>query len=413
MVKCQMSVVKCKMLYHYLASDKAGKIVEGDADADDLNQALRFLSGKELRPVSVKAVKAERQAFFLFRGKINVTDKVFLTKYLALMLRVGTDLLSAVNILIADFDKPAVRNFLLEVRDNLGKGQPFYKTFEAHPESFPQTFVSLVKAAEVSGSLQHTFEELSESLTREEALRSRIRSALIYPVVILSAAFAVMIFLVTFALPKIAKVFVDAGIKPPFFSRLVFGIGLFVGSNIFIILALLFAAIGAALWLYYKTPIGRRLAEQVLTRTPVVRKVYRELAIQRLASTMSSLMKAGLPIIESINIAAGTVGLSEYKYSLERIANEGLAKGLTIGEAFKREVVFPKVVTNLIAISEKAGHMEEVLATLADFYEASVDTTLKTLVSLLEPILLLGMGLLVAVIALAIIVPIYQLTTQF
>lgn len=401
------------MLYHYLASDKSGRIVESEVDADDLNQALRFLASKELRPVSVKAVKAEKTGFLRFYGGINVSDKVFLTKYLALMLRVGTDLLSAINILIADFDKQAVKNFLIEVRDNLGRGQQFYKAFEAHPESFSKTLVSLIKAAETSGNLQHTLDELSGSLEKEAELRGRIRSALIYPIVILSASLAIMIFLVTFALPKIAKVFNEAGIKPPFFSRLVFGIGLFVGDNIFLILALLFGAIVLGLYLYYKTSVGRLFVGRLLSRTPVVKKVYRELAIQRLASTMSSLMKAGLPIIETINIAASVVGLSEYRYSLERIANEGLSRGLTIGEAFKREVVFPKVVTNLIAVSEKAGHLEEVLQTLADFYAASVDATIKALVSLLEPLLLLAMGLLVAMIALSIIVPIYQLTTQF
>jgi type IV pilus assembly protein PilC len=124
-------------------------------------------------------------------------------------------------------------------------------------------------------------------------------------------------------------------------------------------------------------------------------------------------MKAGLPIINTIKVASDTVGLIEYKYALQRIADEGLAKGLTIGEAFKREVVFPKTVVNLIAISEKAGHLEEVLATLADFYAADIDASVKSLVSLLEPILLLVMGVLVAGIALAIIVPIYQLTSQF
>ena len=401
------------MLYHYLASDKSGKIVESEVDADNLNQALKFLAGKELRPVSVKAIKAEKSTFLRFYGRITVSDKVFLTKYLALMLRVGTDLLSAIDILIADLDKPAVRNFLLEARDNLSHGQQFYKAFAAHPESFSQTFVSLVKAAEVSGNLERVLEELSKSLASEAELRGRIRSALIYPVVILSASFAIMIFLVTFALPKISKVFGEAGIKPPFFSRIVFGVGLFIGNNILAILVIFFGALGCILYFYYRTEMGKRIFDQALSRTPVVRKVYRELAIQRLASTMSSLMRAGLPIIETINIVASTVGLTEYRYSLERIANEGLAKGLTIGEAFKREAAFPKVVTNLIAISEKAGHLEEVLGTLADFYATSVDSTIKALVSLLEPILLLAMGLLVAIIALSIIVPIYQLTSQF
>ncbi len=401
------------MLYRYLAADKAGKIVEAEVDADDLSQVLRYLAGRDLRPISVKPIKEEKKGIRYFFGNINVTDKVFLTKYLALMLRVGTDLLSAINILVADFDKPSVRNFLLEIRDNLGRGQPFYKAFEVHTNIFSNTFVSLIRAAEKSGNLQQTFEELSVSMVREAELRNRIRSALIYPIVLLSASSVVMAFLVTFALPKIAKVFTESGIQPPFFSRLVFSVGLFVGNNIWILVGILLACIGGAVYVYYRTEAGKRILNLVLSRTPFIRGIYRKLAIQRLTSTMSSLMKAGLPIIETINVAADSVGLAEYRYSLVRIADEGLARGLTIGEAFKREVVFPRVVTNLIAISEKAGHLEEVLSTLSDFYAANVDSDIKSLVSLLEPILLLIMGLIVGLIAISVIVPIYQLTTQF
>src|SRR6266446_6197787 len=117
------------MLYHYLASDISGKIVEAEMEADDLSQVLHFLSSKELRPVSVNPVGKGGTGSRIFFGKINVTDKIFLTKYLALMLRVGTDLLSAIDILLADFDKPAARNLLLEIRDNLSRGQQFYKAF--------------------------------------------------------------------------------------------------------------------------------------------------------------------------------------------------------------------------------------------------------------------------------------------
>jgi type II secretory pathway component PulF len=128
---------------------------------------------------------------------------------------------------------------------------------------------------------------------------------------------------------------------------------------------------------------------------------------------MSSLMRAGLPIVQTLTIAAETVGLDSYRSALLRVANEGLEKGLTIGEAFRRETVFPKTVSSLVAISEKAGHLDEVLDTLAQFYESNIDANIKALVSLLEPAMLLIMGVMVAVIALAIIVPVYQLTTQF
>jgi type II secretory pathway component PulF len=402
------------MLFHYVAADDAGKMTEGDYEAGALNDVLQFLSGKQLRPVSVKPMEREKIGFIkeLF-GAINTSDQVFLTKYLALMLRVGTDLLSAINILIFDFDKPAMRNFLLEVREDLSKGQPFYASFARHPKDFSPTVINLIKAAEASGTLQKTFEDLSNSLEKSAEIQSKVRSAMIYPIVLLCVATAILTFLVTYALPKVANVFSQSGINPPWFSQIVFSVGLFLGANIFIILPGVLVLIGITVWVVTKTEPGKRAFGKVLTSLPLVRTVYQEIAVQRMASTMSSLMRAGLPIVQTITIAADTVGLDSYRTALLRIANDGLTKGLTIGEAFRRETVFPKMVINLVAISEKAGHLEEVLDTLSQFYESNIDGNIKALVSLLEPAMLLAMGVMVGVIALSIIVPIYQLTTAF
>ena len=329
------------------------------------------------------------------------------------MLKVGTDLLSAVNILISDFDKPAMRNFLLEVRENLSNGRPFYQAFANYPRTFSLVFVNLVKASEVSGNLQQTFEDLSNSMQREAELRSKVRSAFIYPIILTVMAFIIIGFLVTFALPKIANSFLEAGIKPPAFSRIVFGVGLFMGDHI-VFLSLSFLVIVVSLtYFFWKTSSGPRMASRIMGSLPVIKKIYSDIAIQSFAYTFGSLMKAGIPIIQSINITAEVVSSEKFKVSLRRIADEGLTKGLTIGEAFRKERVFPNVVSNLIAISEKAGHLEEVLKTLAEFYQTNVESGIKGLVSLLEPALLLIMGIMVAVIALAIIIPIYQLTAQF
>lgn len=400
------------MLYHYRAVDEKGSVVEGDVDANVLQEALLFLSQKNLRPLSVDPVKSEKPGTIkLFEGHINLEDKVFLTKYLGLMLRVGTDLLSAVNILIADSDKPAMRNFLLEVRENLTRGEPFYKTFEQYPKVFSVTFVSLVKAAEASGNLQKTFEDLNTSLASDADLQSKIRAALIYPLVLIFMALAIMTFLVTFALPKVAAVFTQSNITPPFFSRVVFTIGLFLGNNILLVFGTLFVVVFGFIIFVRKTETGRRTVDAFLTHAPGIKNIYRDIAIQRMAATMSSLMKAGLPIVQTITIAADTVPVVEFKYALLRVANEGLSQGLTIGEAFRKETVLPQSVTSLIAISEKAGHIEEVLATLADFYSSNIDASIKTAVALIEPAMLLIMGFIVAIIALSIIVPVYQMST--
>ncbi len=401
------------MLFHYSAAEASGKLTDADYEADNLDQVLQFLRGKGLRPLKIDVVNRGKTGFSIFKKKISVTDKVFLTKYLALMLRVGTDLLSAVNILITDFDKPAVREFLVEVRENLTHGQPFWKSFEAHPETFSVTFTNLIRAAELSGNLQKTFEQLSVSTQSEAELKGRIKGALIYPVILLVAASGIMMFLVTFALPKISAVFSSGGIKPPTFSRIVFGVGLFINSNLTVLIIAFIIVVGGGGWWGFTTETGKKAFQRFLTSLPVIRGIYQEIALQQMASTMNALMRAGLPIMQTISIAADTVGYHVFRDALLRISNEGLAKGLTIGEAFRREHAFPKTVTNLIAVSEEAGHLDEVLQTLSEFYAAEIDTSIKTLMSLLEPAMLLGMGVMVAVIALAIIVPIYQLTTQF
>ena len=389
-------------------------MTEGDHEADALGDVLRFLGSKQLRPISVKPIEQVKLGFFSgFFGGINTSDKVFLAKYLALMLRVGTDLLSAINILILDFDKPAMRNFLLEVREDLSKGQPFYASFARHPKEFSPTVINLVRAAEASGTLEKTFEDLSVSLEKDAELQGKIKSAMIYPIVLLCVATAILTFLVTYALPKVANVFSQSGINPPWFSQVVFTVGLFLGAHILVILPGTLIIIGLAIWVVTKTEPGKKAFARTITSVPLLRTVYQEIAVQRMASTMSSLMRAGLPIVQTITIAAETVGLDSYRTALLRIANDGLAKGLTIGEAFRRETVFPKMVVNLVAISEKAGHLEEVLDTLAQFYESNIDGNIKALVSLLEPAMLLIMGVMVGIIALSIIVPIYQLTTSF
>ncbi len=403
------------MRYHYIAFQPDGKTVEGDLDVKEPVEVLKFLAKQGLRPITVKpaGLAAGVGARRFFGQKINITDKVFLTRYLALMLKVGTDLFRAIDILIADFDKPVVKALLLEIRGSLEKGQPLHTTFARYPKFFSEVFINLIKAGESSGNLEGVFGELSASLEKESELRGRIRGALIYPILLLVMAVVIMTFLVTFALPKIAEVFSGGGIEPPLFSRLVFGVGLFLGNYIWWILGsgaiLLFA-----LWYFFaKTLAGRRFLGRLINFLPIIKPLVKKLALQRFASTMAALLRSGLPILDSLEITANTVGQEELAVSLRRIAREGIAKGMTVGEAFKREAALPKVVVNLIAISEKAGHLEEVLKTLGDFYDLEIDRALKTFVSILEPALMAFLGLVVGFIALAIIVPIYQLVGQF
>ncbi len=401
------------MKFNYIASQSDGKVIQGQIEAKDVSGVLQFLSSRGLRPVSIKPVRDSDLISGISGGKITIADQIFISKYLSLMLKLGTGLLQAINILIEDFDKKAVRSFLMEVRDNLESGRPFFSTFAKYPKVFSQVYINLIRAGEASGNLDSVFENLTNSLAKEKMLRDQVRSALIYPILLLSASVLILVFLVMYALPKIANVFDQGGFTPPLFSRIVFTVGLFFAHYGFFFIGLAVVALIAAFFAYKNSMGFRRVIFSIIHEIPVVRDLMNKSALQRFAATLSELIKAGIPLTDALEITAQTVGNVDLHDALLRISREGLAKGLTVGEAFRREPFFPKTVVNLMAISEKAGHIEEVLGTLSDFYSSEIDNSLKSLVSFLEPVMLMGIGIIVGLIALSIIVPIYQLTTQF
>jgi len=402
------------MKFHYIATAQGGKIVEGNEEATSTAQLLTILASKGLQPVSVKQLKgrdASMSSARLLGRSITINDKIFLTKYLSVMLKVGIDLFQAVNILLADFEKSTLRGLLAEVKDALERGQPFYTTFAKYPQYFSPVFINLVKSGEASGNLGQVFDNLTTTLSKEKELRGKIRAALVYPILLFSLSILILIFLTTFALPKLANVFNTGGFDPPAFSKVVFGVGLFISDYIWIIVGVLVIGI-VALLIFSRSAGGKVFFSQVFNKVPVIKTIIYHLAIQRFATTLSSLLKAGVPIIEAIKITAETVGYPPMRTALIRVADEGITKGLSLGESFKRETVFPFVVTNLVAISERAGHLDEILETLGRFYETEIDTSIKTALTFIEPVLLLFIGAVIGVIALSIIVPVYQLVGQ-
>ncbi|MDD2678218.1 MAG: type II secretion system F family protein, partial [Candidatus Pacebacteria bacterium] len=324
-----------------------------------------------------------------------------------------TDLFSAIDILIEDFESGPSRRFLLEARANLEQGKPFWYSFSQHPEYFSPVVVNLIKAGENSGNLETTLNQVSVDLERERNLTSKVKSALIYPLLLVVASFAMVIFLVTFAIPKLGDMFLNMGRDIPVYTRVVLTVGMFLNRNIFWVVPLM-VGIPLGLFFYFsKTKKGKEMFNDLLERIPVARDLISKLALERFASVLSSLIKAGMPIIQALETTAKAVSHPKYEAALLRISKEHLVKGLSLGEAFKREKVFPAVVSNLLVIGEKAGQIEDILRTLAGFYETEIDVNLKTLVSLIEPVMLIIMGVVVGGIALSLIVPVYQLVSQF
>lgn len=401
------------MLFRYRASDSEGKIIEGEGDFINENAVLEFLKGKNLNPINLELIATKTKLrTSLFGSPINITDQIFLTRYLALMLKVGTDIFKAIDILIADFEKPSVRSLLIEIRENLSKGQPFYSTFLKYPKIFSPVFTNLIRAGEASGNLEKVFEELSDSLEKQRDLSQRIKSALIYPILLVVASIGIVALLVTFAIPKMATLFQGNEMKMPAVTQLIFNISFFLSDYGLYILAFLILLIMGIIMFYKFSLVGRRFFQRLAFKIPLVNNILYKMSYQRFAVTFGALMRAGLPILENLEITATTVGNEEIRQALLRIAQEDIIKGVTLGDAFRKEEVFPQTIRTLISIGEKAGHTEEVLRTLSEFYDSEIDAAVKSLVSIFEPLMLVIIGVVVGGIALAVILPVYQFTTQ-
>jgi type IV pilus assembly protein PilC len=402
------------MLFHYTAFDQRNIYVEGDVDMPALEDVLKYLSNQRLKPIKVVPVntKSNSKNIILFQKGISLTDQIFLFKYLGLMLKVGTDILKAVDVLMQDYEKGPVKTFLLQSRSNLEKGNPFYLTFEQNEKTFSYVTINLIKAGEKSGTLQTTLEKISVNLEKDKELRGKVVSALTYPIILVVMMSFLMIFLMIFLFPKMGASFVQAGLKLPAFTKLLFNVSNFFNANMTMVISGMFILPLLFYLYFFKTKAGKKQFNIMVRKLPPIRNFLNKMALQRLTSTLSSLIKAGMPLIESLKISSEAVGEETFRISLSNIATY-LTQGLTIGEAFRQEKSFPKYLSNLLAIGEKAGHIDEILFTLSDFYEKEIEAALKSLVALIEPIMLILMGGVIGGVAVAVILPMYQMLGNF
>ena len=403
------------MLFRYIAIDPQGKKREDQIEATSVNSVLIYLANQGLKPISVKPLilKKSLTQLNIGREKISLTDKVFIFKYLSLMLSIGTDLFKAIDILIEDYQVGSVRKFLMEVRYNLEKGVPFYMAFSNRPYDFSEVMVNLIKAGETSGNLEIILKQIAQDLERERELKSKIKSSLAYPAILIVVSFLMVFFLVTFLVPKMSQSFLQTGMKMPTYTKIILSVGMFLNKNVYWFFPLILISFFALYFYLAKTMSGKKFLNRLAEIVPVIRNLMDKIALERLTSILASLLKAGVSIIKAIEITAGAVGSLKFKGALLRISREYLPKGVNLGEAFKKDKVFPAVLANLMFVGEKAGHTEEILESLSHFYETEIDANLKTLVSFLEPVLLVIIGIIVGGLALAVIVPVYQMVGQF
>jgi len=398
-------------IFIYKATDLKGRTVKGEIVAMDKEEVVAVLSRKNLIPSNIK-LKSEKKAISailstpLF-GRITILDKARFTERLAALIKAGLSISGALDILVEGAENITLKRFLSQLKTDLEKGQPLHITFSQYPKHFSPVFISLIKAGEISGNLEKILNEIAINYRKEYDLRRRIISASMYPLILLTAAVLIVIFMIIFIIPRMVSAYAGAAVKLPAFTQFFISLSNFVQKYyLFVLGALLIIVL--ALALFKKTKTGKLFFAKIKLSLPVFGGLERKVMLSQFCRTISMLLASGITLTEGLEVGSDAMSNEAYK----RLVMENkkmVEKGIPLSDCLKNyPKYFPPLLTGTMVVGEQTGKLDEMLNTLNIFYEDEIERTLETLTTSLEPILLVIMGGIIAFIALSLLVPIYQ-----
>lgn len=394
-------------LYTYKAKDDKGKIVEDVVQANSRQEAATILKAESLQVLTIKSTESQLATFG--SGRISVSEKAAFCRFLATMLRAGLPISEAIENIRKETESKTLKKILVDVSYKVRKGSSVSAVLSKYPRDFDSVFLTIIKAGEESGALDKSFDYLSKQLLASYEISQKVKGALVYPAVILIAMLGNGVVMIAFVLPKISQVFSQLNLELPTMTRLILGFGNYVGENTFLVLSvMLLVILSSALLLYVQKT--RMAIFNLFTRLPMVNKLVSQIDVARFARTLSALLKSGVPILPALDVSADALGQPSLRKRAKKFS-EGVAKGESLSSVITKgkKQIFPLIMVQTIRAGEKTGSLEVVLNELAEFYEKEVDYTLKGLTSLIEPLLMLVIGVAVGAMVVMMIVPIYSI----
>lgn len=393
-------------LYTYKAKDKKGKVFEEVIQSANREGAASALKSDGYQVLTIK--KFDTEVSSLFRGKIKISDKASFCRFLATMLRAGMPLPEALDTIRQEMENKRLHKILIDVTFQVRKGTSLSASLSKYAKDFDPVFLTMIKAGEESGTIDKTFDYLSKQLLASHEMSQKVKGALIYPAVIIVAMVANGVLMVTFVLPKISEVFSQLDLELPFTTKVILAIGKFVGGNTVLSLGSIFLAVIIIFLLFYVRRT-RKLLFSGFSRLPVVKRLVDQIDVARYARTLSALLKSAVPILPALDVSADTLSQDR----LKKVAKEfspAVATGESLSEVLQNtKKIFPQVMIQTIRAGEESGTLEQVLEELADFYEKEVDYSLKGLTSVIEPVLMLVIGVAVGGMVVMMVIPIYSI----
>ncbi|MFH1397732.1 MAG: type II secretion system F family protein [Candidatus Omnitrophota bacterium] len=401
-------------LYNYKVRNKMGQEVLGSIDAAEEAEVLKTLrqSGYSLIWLQqVSSLKLKIESIFSKYQKVKTAELLFFVRQLSTLLKSGIPLAPAISSIKEQTKNRVMKEMLEKIAKEIESGVSLSDSMTKCPGIFSDYFVSMVRVGETGGILESVLDRLIQLIQQELEIRSRIKSAMAYPVILVIVSVVIITFILATIIPKFVTIFDTYGAKLPLPTKILLAVSFIV--NKFWYLGLISFVI-FIIWFkkYAKSVSGRKKIDTFIFKIPLFGELYLKVVISQFARTLASLLKSGVTLMEALRVTEKTVSNATLRENIQNISI-GITKGKPLNELFKMTAIFPGMVVQMISVGEKTGKLEQVLFDVADFYDQEIDYAIRNMTAVLEPILLLVMGSMVAFIALSVLLPIFNLIKVF
>jgi type IV pilus assembly protein PilC len=394
-------------VYVYRGTNRSGAAVSGEQVAPNKNELLNMLKRQQ---ISVKKMSEKGKEFNMptFGGGVNAKELAIFTRQFSVMIDAGLPLVQCLEILAGQQENKVFQGVLTATRASVEGGTTLSAAMRQHEKVFDPLYVNLVEAGEAGGILDTILQRLATYIEKNVKLKRAVKSALVYPVAVISVAAGVITLLLWKVVPIFATLFLGLGVDLPLPTRIVIMMSNFVGSifGLLIVVAAVAAIVGLKFW--YATPQGRYAIDATLLKLPLIGMLLRKIAVARFTRTLGTLISSGVPILEGLDITARTSGNAVIEKSLLYV-RKSLEEGKNLADPLKETAVFPGMVTQMIGVGEQTGAMDAMLQKIADFYEEEVDAAVKDLLAALEPAMIVFLGVVVGGIVISMYLPLFSL----
>ena len=397
----------------YTVQDSQGMVTTGALDADDEDGAVQSLQTKGLFILSIQSEDAKAKGILSIRkyisGRISGREMVFFGEQMSTLIGGGIPLVRALSLLSEHAENKNLGAVLGAITKEVSAGGAFHKALEKHPKVFDEIWVSLVQAGEVSGQLPAVLRQITAYSESQENVKSKIITAVSYPAVLMTMSVGVLIYFVMYIVPVFADIFRDFNLTLPILTRTIVGISAIMSKYLVLILVTIIGSV-FAFRAYIATPPGRLTWNHVQMNMPLFGTLIRAMQIERMLTTMATLIRSGVSILNAVSVLEGAFKKNLVYQNALRKAKNDIASGRSISESFKETGIFPPMVTEMMWMGEESGKLPDIIVVLSKYYQEQIDQFLRRFSSMIDPILVVGVGGLVGVIVMSIFMPIFQLS---